>query len=375
MPAAALSPEERIRYARHLALPDFGEAAQLRLKAASALVVGAGGLGCPALQYLAAAGVGRIGIVDGDTVALHNLQRQVLYRTDDVGLGKAETAARHLRALNPLVRVEAFPRHLEEAEADALVAGWDVVLDATDNFPTRYRINDACARRGVPHVHASIDRYTGQLAVFNAPLPDGSRGPDYRDLYPEPPAPGTVPDCAEGGVLGVLPGLLGTWQAAEALKLLSGTGRPLSGRLLLVDLRDGTTHTLRFARDPARPARPQPVSPELCSAAPSPMKTLTVHEFRALRERGEAHQLIDVREPFEAEIATLGGELIPLAEVVGAPERIARDRKVILHCQGGKRSANVIRVLEERYGYDNLYNLEGGTRAWPGEFDPSVPEY
>lgn len=398
-----LDREEKIRYARHLALPDFGLQGQEKLKQSSVLVVGAGGLGCPALLYLAAAGVGRIGIVDGDRIERHNLQRQILYADAQVGESKAEKAAERLKALNPKVVVRVMPYMLDRANAVELIAPWDIVLDGSDNFPTRYAVNDACAVLEKPHVHASIERYTGQLTALNVAMPDGSRGPDYRDLYPEAPAPGTVPDCSEGGVLGVLPGILGTWQAAEAIKILTGLGDPLIGRLLLLDLHSGQVHTLRYGKDPGRLEQPSPTANTLSDAhcagpmpqAPalhaaanttnaavfssdfphSPMKSLDVKAFKALRDSGETHQLIDVREPFEHEIAQIGGELMPLAEVVDAENRIRRDCKVVVHCQGGKRSANVIRVLEERFGFDNLYNLEGGIRAWSKEIDPQVPEY
>jgi adenylyltransferase/sulfurtransferase len=427
--AQGLAPEENLRYARHLSLADFGTAGQLRLKQSRVLVVGAGGLGSPALLYLAAAGIGRIGIVDGDRIERHNLQRQVLYADAEVGQSKAERAASRIRALNPNVEVETMPYMLDAENAEVLIAPWDIVLDGSDNFPTRYAVNDACAALNKPHVHASIERYTGQLTALNVALPDGSRGPDYRDLYPEPPAPGTVPDCSEGGVLGVLPGILGTWQAAEAIKILSGLGEPLVGRLLLMDLRSGQVHTMRYSRDPERSraagkrdvleenthaaeARTAPVESAVEAAAPSPLKSygksataavmepdsnghrlseagpsgangqapvplkrISVQAFKALRESGEPYQLIDVREPYEYEIAQIGGQLMPVAKVVDAEDRIRKDCKVIVHCHAGKRSANVIRVLEARFGLSNLYNLEGGIRAWSQEIDPSVPDY
>lgn len=409
---SGLNPEERARYARHLSLADFGVQGQERLKQARVLVIGAGGLGSPALLYLAAAGVGRIGIVDGDRIERHNLQRQILYADAEVGQGKAERAAQRLKALNPNVAVEAVPRMLDRSNAEALIEAWDIVLDGSDNFPTRYAVNDACAALGKPHVHASIERYTGQLTALNVAMPDGSRSPDYRDLYPEAPAPGTVPDCSEGGVLGVLPGILGTWQAAEAIKILTGLGEPLIGRLLLMDLRSGQVHTLRYSRDPERrrDAQGRPLPPANTSAQqdahcsgsaaayrpsstarsspeganiPShkppihelPMKSMDAPALKALRDSGEPHQLIDVREPFEYEIAQIGGELIPLSQVLESEDRIRRDCKVVVHCHAGRRSANIIRVLEERFGFENLYNLEGGIAAWSREVDPTVPLY
>ncbi len=374
-----LSAEERTRYARHLAIPGFGTAAQQQLKAASVLVIGAGGLGSPLLLYLAAAGVGRLGIVDFDRVDATNLQRQVLYGVDDVGRFKADRAKEKIQALNPHVSVTVYRERFSVANARALVREYDLVADGTDNFPTRYLTNDACVLEGKPNVYASIFRFEGQVSVFNYLRSDGSRGPNYRDLYPSPPPPDLAPDCATGGVLGVLPGIIGSMQASEVIKVITGLGRPLDGRLFLFDAADFTARVLRIA--PQKNIRIEGLIDydEFCGIPKKqdnmPVKEITVKELHRMREEGETHQLIDVREPYEVEIATLNGELIPMAQIEGAAERIDRDKPVIVYCRSGKRSANAILMLEEKYGFDNLYNLKGGVLAWSDEIDPSMTKY
>jgi adenylyltransferase/sulfurtransferase len=381
-----LSNEERGRYARHLILPQVGLEGQLRMKSSSVLVVGAGGLGCPLIQYLAAAGIGKLGIIDFDKVDESNLQRQVLYGMDDVGQFKAERAAAWVRRNNPHIKVLTFLERLDSSNAERIFAGFDIVVDGTDNFPTRYLVNDACVLFGKTNVHGSIFRFDGQVSVFNRLRDDGSRGPNYRDLYPSPPPPGSVPSCAEGGVLGVLPGLIGCVQAAEVIKLAAGIGEPLDGQLWILDALSMQTRIFRYEADPGTPQIKELIDYEaFCGAEVSmhmdtnstnnPMKEINVQELKRMRDEGEDFQLIDVREPGEFEIANIGGELIPLADVVFATEKIARDKKVILHCRSGKRSANAIHVLEQRHGFDNLYNLEGGILAWAQEIDPSMPQY
>lgn len=391
---SVLEPGELSRYARHFALPEFGRQGQERLKAGKVLVVGAGGLGCPLIQYLAAAGIGRLGIVDFDIVDKSNLQRQVLYGTGDLGRPKAEVAAARVRALNPYVDVRVHRLRLDSSNALEVVADYDVVADGTDNFPTRYLVNDACVLAGKTNVWAAIFRFDGQVSVFNHRLPDGSRGPDYRDLFPEPPPPGSVPSCAEGGVLGVLPGLIGCLQANEVIKVVAGVGEPLAGRLFVLDALSMQSRVLEFDPAPDRPAvtglidyeafcggpsgNGSTLSAEAASdsrTTPSEMKEITVRELQAMRARGEDFQLVDVREPYETEIATLEGELIPLAEIAAAQDRIARDKKVVMHCRTGVRSGNAVRFLEDQFGFDNLFNLKGGIQAWSREIDPAVPEY
>lgn len=385
---AELSTAERQYYARQMLLPELGVAGQERLKAARVLVVGAGGLGCPALQYLAGAGVGHIGIVDGDRVALHNLHRQVLYTRQDVGRWKVEVAAERLGALNPYVRIEPHPVMLTRDRALSLVADYDVVLDGSDNFATRYLVNDACCVLGRPWVYGAIYRYEGQVAVFNAEEEEsGVRSLHYRELYPEPPAPGSVPDCATSGVLGVLPGIVGSWQAMEVIKLLTGIGTPLRSQLLIFDARTMATQRIRIPVP-----QPRVVVAALmddyaawCGDAPMTqisrtksftMKEVTVQQLKALMDSGADFQLIDVRELHELEISKLdAAEHIPLGDVPAQLERVSRDKDVIVMCRTGGRSGNIVRFLEQAHGFDNLYNLAGGINAYAREVDASLPLY
>ncbi|MCB0571863.1 MAG: molybdopterin-synthase adenylyltransferase MoeB [Phaeodactylibacter sp.] len=371
-----LNQEELRRYARHLALPGFGMEGQEKLKAGKALVIGAGGLGAPVLLYLAAAGVGHIGIVDFDQVEETNLQRQVLYTIDDVGQLKAEAARRRLLALNPHIKVETYPVAFTRDNALEIIAPYDVIIDGTDNFPTRYLSNDACVLAGKPLVYGSIFRFEGQASVFNYPLPDGQRSPNYRGLFPTPPPPELVPNCAEGGVLGVLPGIIGSIQANEAIKILAGIGEPLAGKLLLFDAATLTTRILKLPPG-AGPGITELIDYEqFCAPAPpSPVKEASVQELQALMAEQADFQLIDVREPYEYGIANLGGELIPPNEILAAADRIAHDKMVILYCRSGKRSAEAIRQLQKHTGQGNLYNLRGGILAWAREIDPSMKQY
>jgi len=372
-----LNTQEMVRYARHLALPEFNLEGQKQLKASSVLVIGSGGLGSPLLLYLAAAGVGRIGIVDFDLVDDSNLQRQVLFTVEDVGHPKAQTAARRLRALNPHIEVVPYQIRFTRDNARELVRQYDVVADGTDNFPTRYLVNDACVLEGKVNVYASIFRFEGQVAVFNLPYPDGSRGPNYRDLFPEPPPPGMVPNCAEGGVLGVLPGIVGSMQANEVIKVLTGIGEPLAGRLFLFDAASFTTRILKVPKYPETQISDLIDYEQFCSAGrreEAPVREISVRELRRWQEEGLDFQLIDVREPYEYAIANLAGTLIPLKELPGRSDELRRDAKVVVHCRSGVRSADAIRQLQD-LGFDNLYNLQGGILAWSEEIDRDVPTY
>jgi molybdopterin/thiamine biosynthesis adenylyltransferase/rhodanese-related sulfurtransferase len=362
-----LSPEEMARYARHIAIPEFNVQAQEKLKNASVLVIGSGGLGSPVLLYLAAAGVGHIGVVDFDVVDDSNLQRQVLFTIDDLKQPKAEVAARRLKALNPFIKVSVFNTLFTRDNALDLVQQFDVVADGTDNFPTRYLVNDACVLAGKTNVYASIFRFEGQVSVFNHLREDGSRGPNYRDLFPEPPPPGLVPNCAEGGVLGVLPGIIGSMQASEVIKVLTGVGEPLDGRLFLFDAAAFSTRILKVRKSEHTEIRELIDYEHFCGVSADesqPIREITVQELKALRESGTEHQLIDVREPFEYEIDNLGGELIPLGEVASQLHRIDTTKQVIIHCRSGKRSADAIKILQELAPFNNLYNLKGGILAW-----------
>ncbi len=373
-----LSNAELARYARHLILPEFNIEGQKKLKASSVLVIGSGGLGSPLLLYLAAAGVGRITIVDFDRVDDSNLQRQVLFGMADVGRPKVEAAAARLRSLNPYIEVTSLDTQLTSENARELVASHDLVADGTDNFATRYLVNDAAVLENKPNVYASIYRFEGQISVFNALLPDGTRGPNYRDLFPTPPPPGLVPSCAEGGVLGVLPGILGSLQALEVIKVLTGIGEPLSGRLFLFDATTFTTRTVKIRKSPNNPLTgEQPTQTELINyqefcgiglagereADEPEIQEIEPQQFLDWRETGRKFKLIDVREPFEAGIDSLGGELIPEGSVLASLDRIPREMDVVIHCRSGVRSARVIRLLEAEHGYENLLNLRGGIVA------------
>jgi sulfur-carrier protein adenylyltransferase/sulfurtransferase len=375
------SKAELERYSRHLIIPEFNIEGQRRLKAARVLVVGTGGLGSPLLLYLAAAGVGHIGIVDFDVVDESNLQRQVLFTVEDVGVPKVEAAVKRLKSLNPHIRFQTYNTRLDSHNALDIIRGYDVVADGTDNFPTRYLVNDACVLLGVTNVYGSIFRFEGQVSVFNYPGPDGVRGPNYRDLFPTPPPPGLVPSCAEGGVLGVLPGIIGSLQASEVIKVITGVGEPLAGRLFLFDAASFETRTLKLRRDPQAAPITGLIDYEMFCGIGTveeqvPVKEVTVEELHALKTQGDANfQLIDVREPYEYEIANLGGTLIPLGEIEQSLHMIAADRKVVVHCRSGVRSAQAIDKLQKKYGFGNLYNLKGGILAWARQVDPEMAQY
>jgi adenylyltransferase/sulfurtransferase len=377
--AAELTRAELRRYDRHLILPEVGPEGQKKLKNSSVLCVGAGGLGSPLALYLAAAGVGRIGLVDFDVVDESNLQRQIIHDTPSVGTSKLDSARKRLLALNPHVSIETHELRLSSANALDLFARYDLVADGTDNFPTRYLVNDACVLTGRPNVYGSIFRFEGQLSVFAA-----KDGPCYRCLYPEPPPPGLVPSCAEGGVLGVLPGVIGTMQAIEALKLLLGIGRPLIGRLMLYDALEQSWRTLKVKRDPACPVcGDKPTIKTLidyeafCGLKEKPVSAIpeiTVEELKAKLDKKEKFTLLDVREPHEYEIAKIpGSKLIPLGELDRRAGELDKASKLIVHCKMGGRSARAVAFLRAQ-GFDAV-NVAGGIHDWSERIDPSVPLY
>jgi adenylyltransferase/sulfurtransferase len=376
-----LSAAEKARYSRHMVIPEFGLSGQQKLKAAKVLVIGAGGLGAPLLLYLAAAGVGTLGIVDFDRIEESNLQRQVLFTTADLGKSKAEVTAGRLRALNPHCRVQVHAERFGADNALALLQDYEVVADATDNFLTRYLVNDACVLAGKPLVYGSIYRFEGQVSVFNAWQGEGRRSPHYRDVFP---VPGAAPNCAESGVIGTLPGIIGTWQANEVIKLITGLGTPLIGHLLLFDALSNETRMIKYRHRPeTAPVLALSLNQDLTCNISQPnnnlsektMKEVTVQELKALIDSNADFQLIDVREPHEYQIANLGGELIPLAQVEGQADKISRDKQVVVHCRSGARSGNAILLLEQKFGLHNLYNLKGGILAWSDQIDPAVPKY
>lgn len=374
-----LTPAELARYSRHIAIPEFNLTAQKKLKAAKVLVVGSGGLGSPLLLYLTAAGVGHIGIVDFDVVDDSNLQRQVLFTVNDVGQSKAATAKKRLEALNPHVQFTIYNQALTKDNALEIIKEYDVVADGTDNFPTRYLVNDACVIAGKTNVYASIFRFEGQVSVFNYLKEDGSRGVNYRDLFPEPPPPGMVPSCAEGGVLGVLPGIIGSMQANEVIKVITGVGEPLAGRLFLFDAASFTTRILKVRKSSNVEIKELINYEEFCGIGVKKegkeIKEITVFELKEWMDKGVNFQLIDVRQPYEYDIANLGGELIPQDQLQQNLDRIAIDKKVVFHCRSGKRSEEAIRELEILKRYDNLYNLKGGILEFSEKIDPSLTKY
>ncbi|MFT5168754.1 MAG: molybdopterin/thiamine biosynthesis adenylyltransferase/rhodanese-related sulfurtransferase [Saprospiraceae bacterium] len=373
-----LSPEEMARYSRHIAIPEFSVEGQKRLKAAKVLVIGSGGLGSPVLLYLAAAGVGHIGIVDFDVVDDTNLQRQVLFTVDDIGKSKAETAKVRLLKLNPYINITVYNTAFTTENALDIIKDYDVVADGTDNFPTRYLVNDACVLAGKINVYASIFRFEGQVSVFNYPQEDGTRSANYRDLFPEPPPPGLVPNCSEGGVLGVLPGIIGSMQASEVIKVVTGVGEPLNGRLFLFDAASFTTRVLKVGKNPDTKITALINYEQFCGIGQqeeTPLKEVSVQDLKSLIDGNSEFQLIDVREPYENDISSLNGELIPLAQVVSAKDKISRDKKVVIYCRSGKRSADAIRELETLYHFDNLYNLTGGINAFAKEVDETMKVY
>jgi len=378
-----LSKEEIQRYSRHLIMPEVGLEGQLKLKRARVLMIGTGGLGAPLGLYLAAAGVGHLGLVDFDVVDSSNLQRQVTFTTADVGKYKSEAAKARLSALNPMIEITAYETRLTSENALELFRDYDIIVDGTDNFPTRFLVNDACLLLGKPNVYGSIFRFEGQATVFGYP-----GGPCYRCLYPEPPPPGLVPSCAEGGVLGVLPGIIGSIQAMETIKLILGTGDSLVGRLLLFDALTMRFRELKLKRNPDCPLCGLHrtltklidyeefcgIRGEEAPAMTDGIPEITPKELQARMDRGDNLFILDVREPHEYQICNLKGKLIPLGEL---PRRVAEldsSQEMVVHCRSGKRSADAIHFLQTA-GFKKLWNLKGGVLAWSDEVDPSMPKY
>jgi molybdopterin/thiamine biosynthesis adenylyltransferase/rhodanese-related sulfurtransferase/molybdopterin converting factor small subunit len=384
-PEPLFTKEELARYDRHIIIPGFGMEAQQKLKAAKVLVIGSGGLGSPVLLYLAAAGVGTIGIVDFDVVDDSNLQRQVLFGVNEIGKPKVEAAKRRLEALNPYIHLRIYNTHLNSQNALDILRDYDVIADGTDNFPTRYLVNDASVLLGKPNVYASIFQFEGQVSVFNYRDQQGQLSPNYRDLYPTPPPPGLVPSCAEGGVLGVLPGIIGSLQALEVIKVITGVGETLAGRFYIFDALnfESRTFTIRRREDnPINGKNPTITAlidyEQFCgmrAVEEKPLKEVTAKELYDWQVKGEKFQLIDVREPHEYDIVNIGAELIPLATVAANSDKIDKDRKVVVHCKMGGRSAKAIRELEEKFGFTNLYNLKGGILAYIDEVQPELTKY
>lgn len=380
---SGLSNEEVLRYSRHLIMPEVGLKGQLTLKAASVLLIGAGGLGSPAAMYLSAAGIGRIGLVDIDVVDFSNLQRQVIHGTSDVGRSKLDSAEEAISEINPHVEVVKHEALLSSENALEILGDYDVVVDGTDNFPTRYLVNDACVMLGKPNVYGSIFRFDGQSTIFAAPS-----GPCYRCLYPEPPPPGMVPSCAEGGVLGILPGVIGLIQSTEAVKLILGKGEPLIGRLLLYDALNMRFQEVKIKRDPACP---------MCGDSPTIKGLIDYYEFCGLPGHGSSQALfdaeiraaelksemssgsppvlIDVREPHEYEINQIAGSvLIPLGDLPGRLSELDSTDEIVVHCLMGGRSAEACTILRSA-GFARVRNLRGGIRAWIEEVEPGMPNY
>jgi sulfur-carrier protein adenylyltransferase/sulfurtransferase len=375
--ATDLTNDERVRYSRHLIMPEVGVEGQRHLKAARILCIGAGGLGSPAALYLAAAGVGTIGIVDFDSVDASNLQRQILHGTKDIGRKKSDSARDRLHDANPSVNVEIHDCRLTAENAANLIANYDIVIDGSDNFPTRYLSNDVCVFARKPNIYGAVFRFDGQSSVF-APH---RGGPCYRCLFPDPPPAESVPNCDQAGVLGVLPGVVGLIQAIEAIKLILGVGDPLVGRLLHFDALKMKFREFNVRRDPACPVcgeHPTIVSPidyeQFCRTTVE-MPAITVHELKQKLEAREQVQLIDVREPFEYEIVRIdGARLIPLGELSGRLDEVERSGQTIVHCHTGMRSARAVELLRQA-GFDNVFNLTGGIDAWANEIDPEMERY
>nr|HEV7954308.1 molybdopterin-synthase adenylyltransferase MoeB [Candidatus Acidoferrales bacterium] len=378
-----LSRDEVLRYSRHLIMPEVGMDGQLKLKQARVLMIGAGGLGAPLGLYLAAAGVGRLGIVDFDVVDFTNLQRQVTFSTTDVGRPKSEAAKERLAAMNPAIEITTHETRLTSENALDLFKDYDIIVDGTDNFPTRYLVNDACVLLGKPNVYGSIFRFEGQVSIFGAP-----DGPCYRCLYPEPPPPGLVPSCAEGGVLGVLPGIVGSLQAVETIKLILGAGDPLIGRLLLFDALGMKFRELKLKKNPDCPlcGANRTITKlidyeEFCGirgeeapAAVTTVPEITPRELKQRLDRGDDLFVLDVREPHEYQICNINGYLLPLGDLPRRVNELDSSREIVAHCRSGKRSADAAEFLRKA-GFRKIWNLKGGILAWADEVDPSMPKY
>ena len=380
--AVALNNDEILRYSRHLIMPEVGMEGQQKLKAARVLCIGAGGLGSPLTLYLGAAGVGTLGIVDFDVVDYTNLQRQIIHSSADVGRKKLESAGEKLKAINPFLNIRTFETKLTSENALKIFADFDIIADGTDNFPTRYLVNDACVLAGKPNVYGSIFRFEGQASVFAT-----EEGPCYRCLYPEPPPPGLVPSCAEGGVLGILPGLVGVIQATEVIKLILGKGDPLIGRLLLVDALGMKFRELKLRKNPDCP---------VCGTHPTIAKLIDYNEFCGVRgeetpvttnvpemqveelkkklDAGEEIFVLDVREPHEYQICNIGGYLIPLGDLPKRVHELDSSREIVAHCRSGVRSGKAVAFLRQA-GFKKVHNLAGGILAWADRVDPKMPKY
>lgn len=361
-------------------MSDFGLEGQEKLKHSKVLVIGAGGLGSPVLLYLAAAGVGCLGIVDADTIDETNLQRQVLYDTSLIGKPKAALASERIKLLNPYIDVKIHNLWLNSENALDVLSGYDLVIDGTDNFPTRYLVNDACVLLDKPLVYGSIYQFEGQVSVFNLTNERGERGPNYRDLFPEPPPPGLVPSCAEGGVLGVLPGIIGSMQANEAIKILTGIGTSLSGRLFIFDALNFESVTLKVAKNPSVGVITRLIDyDQFCGVQPltgqSQLIEIGARQLASLMKSGDSYQLVDVRQPHEYLLADIGGDKLPLSEIESQYDKIALDRPVIFYCRSGKRSSEAILRLQAIRSFDNLFNLTGGILAYIDEVDSSLTRY
>ncbi len=381
-PTAALSREEILRYSRHLIMPEVGLDGQQKLKAARVLCIGTGGLGSPLALYLAAAGVGTLGLVDFDVVDFTNLQRQIIHSTNDVGRPKLDSAAEKIEAINPFVELRLFETRLSSDNALDIFRDFDIIVDGTDNFPTRYLVNDACVLTGKPNVYGSIFRFEGQASVFGT-----KDGPCYRCLYPEPPPPGLVPSCAEGGVLGILPGLVGIIQATETIKLILGSGEPLIGRLLLVDALGMKFRELKLRKISVCP---------VCGTNPTITELIDYQEFCGIRgeealptinvpeiqpeelkrrlDAGEDIYILDVREAHEYQICNINGHLIPLGDLPKRANELDSSREIVAHCRSGVRSAKAVDFLRQA-GFRKVKNLAGGILAWADKVDPSMPKY
>ncbi|HZR59087.1 MAG TPA: molybdopterin-synthase adenylyltransferase MoeB [Terriglobales bacterium] len=380
--ATTLSNDEIQRYSRHLIMPEVGMEGQLKIKNARVLCIGAGGLGSPLALYLGAAGVGTLGIVDFDVVDYTNLQRQIIHSTRDVGHKKLDSAAEKLQAMNPFINIKKFDTRLSSDNALEIFKDFDIIADGTDNFPTRYLVNDACVISGKPNVYASIFRFEGQASIFGT-----EEGPCYRCLYPEPPPPGLVPSCAEGGVLGILPGLLGVIQATEVIKLILGSGEPLIGRLLLVDALAMTFRQLKLRKNPDCP---------VCGTHPTITKLIDYEQFCGIRgeeaevaadtsdiqvedlkrrlDAGEDIFVLDVREPHEYQICNIGGHLIPLGDLPKRVGELDSSREIVAHCRSGVRSGKAVDFLRQA-GFKKVRNMAGGILAWADRVDPKMPKY
>jgi len=380
--AITLNNDEILRYSRHLIMLEVGMEGQQKLKAARVLCIGAGGLGSPLALYLAAAGVGTLGIVDFDVVDYTNLQRQIIHTTADVGRKKLDSAADKLKAINPFLNLRTFEAKLTSENALALFNEFDIIADGTDNFPTRYLVNDACVLTGKPNVYGSIFRFEGQASVFAT-----EEGPCYRCLYPEPPPPGLVPSCAEGGVLGILPGLVGVMQATEVIKLILGKGEPLIGRLLLIDALGMKFRELKLRKNPdcpvcgKNPTVTQLIDyNEFCGirGEEKPVETgvveMQVEELKRRLDAGEDLFVLDVREPHEYQICNIGGHLIPLGDLPKRVSELDSSREIVAHCRSGVRSAKAVNFLQQA-GFKKVHNLAGGILAWADRVDPKMPKY